>query len=51
MAVAQVHELAGMTKDLYEQAMQELNLPGPPPGPNVAKLLSTARYQHASASV
>ncbi len=32
MAVAQVHELAGMTKDLYEQAMQELNLLGPPPG-------------------
>ncbi len=32
MAVAQVHELAGMTQELYERAMQELNLPGPPPG-------------------
>ncbi len=32
MAVAQVHELAGMTKELYDRAMQGLNLPGPPPG-------------------
>ena len=32
MAVAQVHELAGMTKELYDRAMQDLNLPDPPPG-------------------
>ena len=32
MDVAQVHELAGMTKELYAQAMLDLNLPGPPPG-------------------
>ena len=32
MAIAQVHELAGMTRELYERGMRELNLPGPPPG-------------------
>ncbi len=33
MAIAQVHELRGWTKDGYEQAMRMLNLPpGPPPG-------------------
>ena len=35
MAVAQVHELQGMTKELYEQAMRDLSLPGPPPGSHV----------------
>ena len=32
MAVVQIHELPGMTRNLYEQAMRELNLSGPPPG-------------------
>ncbi len=32
MAIAQVHELRGWTKEGYDQAMRMLNLPGPPPG-------------------
>ena len=32
MPVIQVHELAGMTQEVYEDAMRELALPGPPPG-------------------
>ena len=32
MAVVQVHELAGMTREMYEQAMRDLSLSGPPPG-------------------
>ena len=32
MAIAQVHELRGWTKEGYEQSMRMLNLPGPPPG-------------------
>ena len=32
MPVIQVHELAGMTREVYEDAMRELALPGPPPG-------------------
>jgi len=32
MAIAQVHELRGWTKEGYEYGMQMLNLPGPPPG-------------------
>jgi hypothetical protein len=32
MPVVQVHELAGMTREVYEDAMRELALPGPPPG-------------------
>jgi hypothetical protein len=37
MPVVQVHEIAGMTRELYEQAIPELNHPGassdsPPPG-------------------
>ena len=32
MPVVQVHELAGMTQEQYEQGMRELALPGPPPG-------------------
>ena len=30
--VVQVHELAGMTQEQYENAMRELALSGPPPG-------------------
>ena len=32
MAVVQIHELPGMTREQYEQALRELNLAGPPPG-------------------
>jgi hypothetical protein len=32
MPVVQVHEIAGMTREQYEQGMRELNLSGPPPG-------------------
>jgi hypothetical protein len=32
MAIAQVHELSGMTSDTYQQAIRELKLSGPPPG-------------------
>jgi hypothetical protein len=32
MAIAQVHELRGWTKEGYDQAMGMLNLSGPPPG-------------------
>jgi hypothetical protein len=32
MAIVQIHELAGMTQDVYEQSMRDLDLPGPPPG-------------------
>jgi len=32
MPVVQVHELAGMTREMYEDAIRELALPGPPPG-------------------
>ena len=32
MAVVQIHELPGMTREQYEQGMRELNLSGPPPG-------------------
>ncbi len=32
MAIAQVHELRGWTREGYEQGMRMLNLPGPPPG-------------------
>ena len=32
MAVVQIHELPGMTREQYEQGMRELNLAGPPPG-------------------
>ena len=32
MAVVQIHELPGMTREQYEQAIRELNLSGPPPG-------------------
>ena len=32
MAIVQIHELPGMTREQYEQALRELNLSGPPPG-------------------
>jgi hypothetical protein len=32
MAIAQVHEIQGYTKEGYEQGMAELGLAGPPPG-------------------
>ena len=32
MTIIQIHELPGMTREQYEQAMRELNLSGPPPG-------------------
>ncbi len=32
MVVVQIHELSNMTRKQYEQAMQDLNLDGPPPG-------------------
>ena len=32
MAVVQVHELVGMTREMYEQGMRELAGSGPPPG-------------------
>lgn len=32
MAIVQIHELPGMTREQYEQALRELNLAGPPPG-------------------
>ena len=32
MAVVQIHELPGMTREQYEQALRELKLSGPPPG-------------------
>jgi hypothetical protein len=32
MAVVQIHELPGMTRELYEQAIRALNLSGPPTG-------------------
>ena len=32
MAVVQIHELPGMTREQYKQGMRELNLSGPPPG-------------------
>ncbi len=32
MAIAQVHEVSGMTKEMYEQGMAQLGLTGPPPG-------------------
>ncbi len=32
MPVVQIHELAGMTRDTYEQAIRDLNQSGPPPG-------------------
>ncbi len=32
MAIAQVHELRGWTKEGYEQGMRMLNLSGPPAG-------------------
>ena len=32
MAVVQIHELPGMTREQYEQAMKQLGLSGPPPG-------------------
>ncbi len=32
MAIAQVHELRGWTKEGYERGMRMLNNPGPPPG-------------------
>ena len=32
MAVVQIHELPGMTREQYEQAVHELDLSGPPPG-------------------
>jgi hypothetical protein len=32
MAVVQIHELPGMTREQYEQGMRMLNLAGPPPG-------------------
>ena len=32
MAVVQIHELPGVTREQYEQAMRELNLAGPPTG-------------------
>ena len=32
MAIVQIHELSGMTREQYEQALRELNLAGPPPG-------------------
>jgi hypothetical protein len=32
MAIVQIHELPGMTREQYEQGLRELNLSGPPPG-------------------
>jgi hypothetical protein len=32
MAVVQIHELPGMTREQYEEAAHMLNLAGPPPG-------------------
>lgn len=32
MPIVQVHELAGMTKEMYEQAVRQVNPGGPPPG-------------------
>lgn len=32
MAFVQIHEIPGMTREQYEQGLNELNLPGPPPG-------------------
>lgn len=32
MAIVQIHELPGMTREQYEQALRALNLSGPPPG-------------------
>lgn len=32
MAVVQIQELPGMTREQYEQGMRELNMSGPPPG-------------------
>jgi hypothetical protein len=32
MAVVQIKELRGMTRELYEHVTHELNLSGPPPG-------------------
>ena len=32
MAIVQIHELPGMTREQYEQALHALNLAGPPPG-------------------
>ena len=32
MAVVQIHELPGMTREQYEQGMRMLSLAGPPPG-------------------
>jgi hypothetical protein len=32
MAVVQIHDLQGMTREQYQQAIQELGLAGPPPG-------------------
>ena len=36
MAVVQIHELPGMTREQYEQALRELNLSGPPPGSHLS---------------
>jgi hypothetical protein len=35
MPVVQVHELAGRTRVGYADALRELALPGPPPGPHL----------------
>ena len=32
MAIVQIHELPGMTREQYVQAIRELKLAGPPPG-------------------
>ena len=32
MPIVQVHELAGMTREMYEQAIRDLGQSGPPPG-------------------
>lgn len=32
MAIVQMHELPGMTREQYEQGLRALNLSGPPPG-------------------
>lgn len=32
MAIVQIHEIPGMTREQYEQAFRELKLSGPPPG-------------------
>jgi hypothetical protein len=32
MAIIQIHELPGMTREQYEQPLGALNLSGPPPG-------------------